>query len=77
MTSQGNMQIRQYHLFWPIIFSKLGKKKRLIRQKINNFSKIAAPGPTPAGSFEVVLSNKDERHIGQLCMRSLNRAIEK
>ena len=29
----------------------------------------------PDGFFEVVLSNKDERCVGQLFMRSLNRAI--
>ena len=37
--------------------------------------KIAAPGPTSSGSFEVVLINKDESCIGQLLMRSLNSAI--
>ena len=45
-------------------FSKLGKKKCLITQKKNTHSKIAAPGSTSAGSFEVVLPNKDEDCIG-------------
>ena len=45
----------------------------MIRQ--NTVSKIVAPGPTSIGSFEVVLSNKDESRAAQLFMRSLNRAI--
>ena len=44
------------------------------RQK-NTMLKIAAPGPTSVGSFEVVLSNRDKSCIGQLFMRNLNRAI--
>ena len=55
-------------------FSKLGEKKSLIRQK-KTFSKIAAPDPTSSVSFEAVLSNKDERRIGQLFMRRLNHRI--
>ena len=56
-------------------FCKLSKKKRLIRRKKNTLLKIAAPSLTSAGSFEVVLSNKDESDIGQLFMRSLNQTI--
>ena len=41
----------------------------------NTLSKIAAPGTTSSGCFEVVLLNKDENPISQLFMRSLNRAI--
>ena len=33
------------------------------KKKKKNLSKRAAPGPTPSGSFQVVLSNKDESHI--------------
>ena len=43
--------------------------------KKNTLSKIAAPGPTFSESLEVASSNKDESHIDQLFMRSLNRAI--
>ena len=32
--------------------------------KKNTHSKIATPGSTSAGSFEAVLSNKDEDRIG-------------
>ena len=56
-------------------FSKSGEKKCLIRPKKNALSKIAAPGPTSSVSFKAVLSNKDERCIGQLFMRSLNHPI--
>ena len=41
----------------------------------NTLSKMAAPGTTSSGSFEVVLLNKDESRISQLFMKSLNRAI--
>ena len=33
---------------------------------------IAAAGPTSAGSFEVILSGKDESDIVSLFMRSVN-----
>ena len=39
----------------------------------NTLSKIAGPGLTSAGSFEV-LSSKNESGIAQLFVRSLNRA---
>ena len=54
--NQGNLQIRPITCFDK--FSKLGEKKCLVRQK-RTFSKIAAPGPTCSGSFQVVLLNKD------------------
>ena len=41
----------------------------------NTLSKIAAPGTTSSGCFELVLLNKVERHISHLFIRSLNRAI--
>ena len=41
-------------------FTKFGEKKRLFRQKKNTRSMIAGPGPTSAGSFEVVLLSKNE-----------------
>ena len=66
MISQGNLQIRRYLLFWQIL---------QIREEKTPLSNIASPGPLSAGSLEVVLSNKDESRIGQLFMRSLNRAI--
>ena len=53
----------------------MSEKKCLIRQKKNNLSKIAAPGPTSSDSFEAVLSKKDDSRIGQLFMRSLNHPI--
>ena len=56
-------------------FSKLGEKKCLIRQKKNTLLKTATPVPTFSESFELALLNKDESHIDQLFMRSLNRAI--
>ena len=56
-------------------YSKLGKWKCLIWRKKKTLSKIAAPGPTSWVSIEVVLSNKDESHIGQIFMRNLNRTI--
>ena len=56
-------------------FSKLGEEKSLIRRKKNTLSKIAAPGRTCSAFFEAVLSNKDENHIGQLFMRSLNHPM--
>ena len=49
------------------------KMPNLERKK--TLSKIAAPGPTSWVSIEVVLSNKDESHIGQIFMRNLNRTI--
>ena len=66
MTSQGNLQIRRYLLFWKIL---------QIREEKTPLSNIESPGPISAGSLEVVLSNKDESRKGQLFMRSLNRAI--
>ena len=50
------------------------RKKGLTRQK-NVPLKIAAPGPTSPGFFEVVLLNKDESCIGQLFMKNINHAI--
>ena len=41
----------------------------------NTLSKIAAAGPTSSVSFEAVLSNKAESHIGQLFMRSPKHPI--
>ena len=44
-------------------------------KKKNTLLKTATPGPTFSESFEVALLNKDESHIDQLFMRSLNGAI--
>ena len=49
-------------------------RKNAYLGKKNTLSKIAGPGPTSAGSFEVVLLSKNESSIAQLFMRSLNRA---
>ena len=46
----------------------------LFRRKNKTLSKIAGPGLTSAGSFEVVLSSKNESGIAQLFVRNLNRA---
>ena len=47
-------------------------RKNAYLGKKNTLSKIAGPGPTSAGSFEVVLLSKNETSIAQLFMRSLN-----
>ena len=73
MTSQGNLQIRRYRLFWQILQSRQEETPNYGGKK--TLSKIAAPGPTFTCSFEVILSNKDEIRIGQLSVRSLNHAI--
>ena len=73
MTTQGNLQIRQYCLFWQIL-KIMWEKKCLIKQRKCSL-KDTAPGLTSSVSTEVVLSNKDKNHIGQLFMRSLNCTI--
>ena len=63
-------------LILPILANSRNQvRKNASLGKKNTLLKIAAPGPTSSGSFEVVFINKDESHIGQLFMRNLNSAI--
>ena len=61
----------------PILANSPNKVRKNASLGKNKYTllKIIAPGPTSAGFFEDVLSNKDERGLGQLFMRNLNRAI--
>ena len=72
MTSQENLQIRQYYLFWQIF--KIRCEKMLNSAK-NILPTIADPDSTFSVSLEVVLLKKDENRVGQLFLRSLNHTI--